>query len=151
MYYNKVDISGVDTSSLTVLKEQMKLLKEYRAGDKSARDKLIKGNLRLVLSVIQKFTGRGENPDDLFQVGCIGLIKAIDNFNTELDVRFSTYAVPMILGEMKRFFRDDGSMRISRSMKIPAGQHSHTYIKEPERSCLPCNAGKGGADGKASP
>ena len=97
MYYNKVDISGVDTSSLTVLKEQekMKLLKEYRAGDKSARDKLIKGNLRLVLSVIQKFTGRGENPDDLFQVGCIGLIKAIDNFNTELDVKFSTYAVPM--------------------------------------------------------
>ena len=98
MYYNKVDISGVDTSSLTVLKEQekMKLLKEYRAGDKSARDKLIKGNLRLVLSVIQKFTGRGENPDDLFQVGCIGLIKAIDNFNTELDVRLSTYAVPMM-------------------------------------------------------
>ena len=98
MYYNKVDISGVDTSSLTVLKEQekMTLLKEYRAGDKSARDKLIKGNLRLVLSVIQKFTGRGENPDDLFQVGCIGLIKAIDNFNTELDVRFSTYAVPMM-------------------------------------------------------
>lgn len=98
MYYNKVDISGVDTSSLTVLKEaeKMRLLKEYRAGDKSARDKLIKGNLRLVLSVIQKFTGRGENPDDLFQVGCIGLMKAIDNFNTDLDVKFSTYAVPMI-------------------------------------------------------
>lgn len=98
MYYNKVDISGVDTSSLTVLKEaeKMRLLKEYRAGDKTARDKLIKGNLRLVLSVIQKFTGRGENPDDLFQVGCIGLMKAIDNFNTDLDVKFSTYAVPMI-------------------------------------------------------
>ena len=97
MYYNKVDISGVDTSSLTVLKEaeKMRLLKEYRAGDKTARDKLIKGNLRLVLSVIQKFTGRGENPDDLFQVGCIGLMKAIDNFNTDLDVKFSTYAVPM--------------------------------------------------------
>ena len=97
MYYNKVDISGVDTSSLTVLKEaeKMRLLKEYKAGDKSARDKLIKGNLRLVLSVIQKFTGRGENPDDLFQVGCIGLMKAIDNFNTDLDVKFSTYAVPM--------------------------------------------------------
>ncbi len=98
MYYNKVDISGVDTSKLTVLKEadKIRLLKEYRAGDKTARDKLIKGNLRLVLSVIQKFMGRGENPDDLFQVGCIGLIKAIDNFNTELDVKFSTYAVPMI-------------------------------------------------------
>lgn len=98
MYYNKVDISGVDTSKLTVLKEneKMQLLREYRAGDRSARDKLIKGNLRLVLSVIQKFVGRGENPDDLFQVGCIGLIKAIDNFNTDLDVKFSTYAVPMI-------------------------------------------------------
>lgn len=98
MYYNKVDISGVDTSKLTVLKEneKMQLLREYRAGDRSARDKLIKGNLRLVLSVIQKFVGRGENPDDLFQVGCIGLIKAIDNFNTNLDVKFSTYAVPMI-------------------------------------------------------
>ena len=119
MYYNKVDISGVDTSSLTVLKEQekMKLLKEYRAGDKSARDKLIKGNLRLVLSVIQKFTGRGENPDDLFQVGCIGLIKAIDNFNTELDVRFSTYAVPMISGELRRYLRDNTPIRISRSLR----------------------------------
>lgn len=97
MYYNKVDISGVDTSGLTVLKEAEKteLLKKCRAGDKKAREKLISGNLRLVLSVIQKFMGRGENPDDLFQVGCIGLIKAIDNFNTELDVRFSTYAVPM--------------------------------------------------------
>ncbi len=98
MYYNKVDISGVDTSKLKVLKEaeKMQLLKEYRAGDKNAREKLINGNLRLVLSVIQKFMGRGENPDDLFQVGCIGLIKAIDNFNTELDVKFSTYAVPMM-------------------------------------------------------
>lgn len=97
MYYNKVDISGVNTSKLTVLKEseKMELLRQYRSGDKSARDKLIKGNLRLVLSVIQRFLGRGENPDDLFQVGCIGLMKAIDNFNTELDVRFSTYAVPM--------------------------------------------------------
>lgn len=97
MYYNKVDISGVDTSGLAVLKESEKteLLKKCRAGDRQAREKLISGNLRLVLSVIQKFMGRGENPDDLFQVGCIGLIKAIDNFNTELDVRFSTYAVPM--------------------------------------------------------
>ena len=98
MYYNKVDISGVDTSKLVVLKEaeKIELLKLCRKGDKNARQKLIKGNLRLVLSVIQKFIGRGENADDLFQIGCIGLMKAIDNFNTEMDVRFSTYAVPMI-------------------------------------------------------
>ena len=97
MYYNKVDISGVNTSELTVLKEAEKidLLKKYQTGDKSAREKLIKGNLKLVLSVIQKFIGRGENPDDLFQVGCIGLMKAIDNFDIEIGVRFSTYAVPM--------------------------------------------------------
>lgn len=119
MYYNKVDISGVDTSGLTVLKESEKteLLKKCRAGDKQAREKLISGNLRLVLSVIQKFMGRGENPDDLFQVGCIGLIKAIDNFNTELDVRFSTYAVPMISGELKRYLRDNTPIRISRSLR----------------------------------
>lgn len=119
MYYNKVDISGVDTSGLTVLKEAEKteLLKKCRAGDKKAREKLISGNLRLVLSVIQKFMGRGENPDDLFQVGCIGLIKAIDNFNTELDVRFSTYAVPMISGELKRYLRDNTPIRISRSLR----------------------------------
>ena len=119
MYYNKVDISGVDTSGLAVLKESEKieLLKKCRAGDKQAREKLISGNLRLVLSVIQKFMGRGENPDDLFQVGCIGLIKAIDNFNTELDVRFSTYAVPMISGELKRYLRDNTPIRISRSLR----------------------------------
>lgn len=119
MYYNKVDISGVDTSKLTVLKEaeKMQLLKEYRAGNKQAREKLIKGNLRLVLSVIQKFTGRGENPDDLFQVGCIGLIKAIDNFNTDLDVKFSTYAVPMISGELRRYLRDFAPIRVSRSLR----------------------------------
>ncbi|MGN1089650.1 MAG: RNA polymerase sporulation sigma factor SigG [Huintestinicola sp.] len=119
MYYNKVDISGVDTSKLTVLKEseKMKLLKECRAGSREAREKLIKGNLRLVLSVIQKFTGRGENPDDLFQVGCIGLIKAIDNFNTDLDVRFSTYAVPMISGELRRYLRDNTPIRVSRSLR----------------------------------
>lgn len=119
MYYNKVDISGVDTSGLAVLRESEKteLLKKCRAGDKQAREKLISGNLRLVLSVIQKFMGRGENPDDLFQVGCIGLIKAIDNFNTELDVRFSTYAVPMISGELKRYLRDNTPIRISRSLR----------------------------------
>ena len=96
--YSPVDISGVDTSGLAVLKESEKieLLKKCRAGDKQAREKLISGNPRLVLSVIQKFMGRGENSDDLFQVGCIGIIKAIENFNTELDVRFSTYAVLMI-------------------------------------------------------
>ena len=119
MYYNKVDISGVDTSGLAVLKESEKieLLKKCRAGDKQAREKLISGNLRLVLSVIQKFMGRGENPDDLVQGGCIGLIKAIDNFNTELDVRFSTYAVPMISGELKRYLRDNTPIRISRSLR----------------------------------
>lgn len=105
MLYNKVEICGIDTSQLKLLKESEKteLLKRSKSGDKSARDELIKGNLRLVLSVIQRFTNRGENLDDLFQVGCIGLIKAIDNFNIELDVRFSTYAVPMIIGEVRRY------------------------------------------------
>lgn len=119
MYYNKVDISGVDTSKLIVLKEaeKMELLKKYKEGDKSARDKLISGNLRLVLSVIQKFIGKGENADDLFQIGCIGLIKAIDNFNTDLDVRFSTYAVPMICGEVRRYMRDNNPIRVSRSLR----------------------------------
>lgn len=119
MYYNKVDISGVDTSKLTVLKEAEKiaLLKRSKAGDKAARDKLINGNLRLVLSVIQKFTGRNENADDIFQVGCIGLMKAIDNFNTDLDVKFSTYAVPMILGEIRRYLRDNAPVRVSRSLR----------------------------------
>ncbi|MCM1480754.1 MAG: sigma-70 family RNA polymerase sigma factor, partial [Muribaculaceae bacterium] len=119
MYYNKVDISGVDTSKLTVLTEteKMELLKKSKKGDKSARDKLINGNLRLVLSVIQKFIGRGENADDLFQVGCIGLMKAIDNFNTDLDVRFSTYAVPMICGEVRRYMRDNNPIRVSRSLR----------------------------------
>lgn len=119
MYYNKVDICGLDTSKLTVLKESEKteLLKKCREGDHNAREKLIRGNLRLVLSVIQKFTGRGEDPDDLFQVGCIGLIKAIDNFNTELDVRFSTYAVPMISGELRRYLRDNTPVRVSRSLR----------------------------------
>ena len=98
MHYNKVEICGVDTSKLPVLKEKEKeeLLKKVKAGDKLAREELINGNLRLVLSVIQRFTGRGENLDDLFQIGCIGLIKAIDNFDITQNVRFSTYAVPMI-------------------------------------------------------
>lgn len=103
MYYNKVEISGVNTAKLKVLKESEKteLLKKIKEGDMNAREELINGNLRLVLSVIQRFTGRGENPDDLFQVGVIGLIKAIDNFNTDLDVKFSTYAVPMIYSSRK--------------------------------------------------
>ncbi len=119
MYYNKVQICGVDTSRLPVLKESEKteLLKKYKEGDKSAREALIKGNLRLVLSVIQKYLGRGESPDDLFQVGCIGLMKAIDNFDLSVGVRFSTYAVPMISGELRRYLRDYSPIRVSRSMR----------------------------------
>ena len=118
----KVEICGVNTSKLKVLKseETMELLKRARGGDMEAREQLIAGNLRLVLSVIQKFTNRGENVDDLFQVGCIGLIKAIDNFNTDLDVRFSTYGVPMIVGEIRRYLRDNSSLRVSRSMRDTA-------------------------------
>ncbi len=119
MYYNKVDISGVNTSKLKVLKESEKieLLKKAKAGDKSAREQLINGNLRLVLSVIQRFIGRGENPDDLFQVGCIGLIKAIDHFDVSQPVKFSTYAVPMVLGEVRRYLRDNSPIRVSRSLR----------------------------------
>ena len=122
MQYNKVVICGVDTSKLTVLKEAKKveLLKKAQAGDNNAREELINGNLKLVLSVIQRFTNRGEPLDDLFQVGCIGLIKAIDNFNLNLDVRFSTYAVPMIIGEVRRYLRDNNSVRVSRSMRDTA-------------------------------
>ena len=119
MQYNKVEICGVNTSKLTVLteKEKMELLKKTKNGDKTAREVLVNGNLRLVLSVIQRFNNRGENPDDLFQVGCIGLIKAIDNFSTEHNVRFSTYAVPMIIGEVRRYLRDFNSVRVSRSLR----------------------------------
>lgn len=119
MAYNKVEISGISTSKLKVLKEseKLELLKKVKQGDMKAREELITGNLRLVLSVIQRFAGRGESPDDLFQVGCIGLIKAIDNFDTNLDVRFSTYAVPMISGELRRYLRDNTSVRVSRSLR----------------------------------
>ena len=122
MQLNKVQICGVDTSKLRVLKEDKKteLLKKVRDGDNTAREELINGNLKLVLSVVQRFTNRGEPLDDLFQVGCIGLIKAIDNFNIELDVRFSTYAVPMIIGEIRRYLRDNNSVRVSRSMRDTA-------------------------------
>ena len=118
----KVEICGVNTSKLKVLKneETMELLRRTKQGDMEAREQLISGNLRLVLSVIQKFAGRGENADDLFQVGCIGLIKAIDNFNTDLDVRFSTYGVPMIVGEIRRYLRDNSALRVSRSMRDTA-------------------------------
>lgn len=117
-----MEICGVNTSKLKVLKneETVALLKRTKEGDTAAREELIAGNLRLVLSVIQKFSNRGENVDDLFQVGCIGLIKAIDNFNTDLDVRFSTYGVPMIVGEIRRYLRDNSSMRVSRSMRDTA-------------------------------
>lgn len=119
IFYNKVEISGVNTSTLKVLKETEKtsLLHRVKAGDLAARDELISGNLRLVLSVIQRFSNRGDSPDDLFQVGCIGLIKAIDNFDCSLGVRFSTYAVPMILGEVKRYLRDNNQVRVSRSLR----------------------------------
>ena len=135
MYYGKVEICGINTAKLPVLKESEKneLLKLAKSGDKFAREKMINGNLRLVLSVVQKFTGRGEPPDDLFQVGCIGLIKAIDNFDPNLDVRFSTYGVPMIIGEIRRFLRDSNSVRVSRSMRdiaYRAMQVKENFINE---------------------
>lgn len=122
MQYGKVEICGINTSEIKVLKESEKneLLKKARVGDAEAREELIKGNLRLVLSVVQRFQNRGESMDDLFQVGVIGLIKAIDNFNLDLDVRFSTYAVPMCIGEIRRYLRDDNPVRVSRSMRDTA-------------------------------
>ena len=118
----KVEISGINTAKLQVLKndEMTELLRRTKDGDMAARDALIQGNLRLVLSVIQKFLGRGENMDDLFQVGCIGLIKAIDNFDVTQGVRFSTYGVPMIIGEIRRYLRDNSALRVSRSMRDTA-------------------------------
>lgn len=119
MYYNKVEICGVNTSKLKVLtdEEKKELIKRSKAGDNEARQELIYGNLKLVLSIIQRFTNRKENMDDLFQVGCIGLVKAVDNFNTDFDVKFSTYAVPMIIGEIRRYLRDNNAIRISRSVR----------------------------------
>ena len=116
---NKVEICGVNTSKLPILgkEEKEELLKKVKNGDEQARDEFIKGNLRLVLSVIQRFYGRGENADDLFQIGCVGLIKAIDNFDLNQNVQFSTYAVPMIVGEVRRYLRDNNSIRVSRSVK----------------------------------
>ncbi len=116
---NRVEIANVNTSKLQVLsqEETKELFKKMHEGDKDAREKLINGNLRLVLSVIQRFCGRGENADDLFQVGCVGLIKAIDNFDTSLDIQLSTYGVPMIIGEVRRYLRDNNMVRVSRSVR----------------------------------
>ena len=134
----KVEICGVNTSKLKVLKNEeiIELLRRTKEGDMEAREQLISGNLRLVLSVIQKFTNRGENVDDLFQVGRIGLIKAIDNFNLDLDVKFSTYGVPMIIGEIRRYLRDNSALRVSRSMRDTAYkvlQAKEKYMGEHQR------------------
>ncbi len=122
MALNKVEICGVDTNTLPKLgyKESLELLQTAKAGDEQAREEFLTGNLRLVLSVIQRFTNRGEQPDDLFQVGCIGLIKAYENFDMSHNVRFSTYAVPMIIGEIRRYLRDNSPIRVSRSMRDTA-------------------------------
>lgn len=122
MYQNRVEICGVNTAKLPVLgeEEKMELIRKAQAGDEAAREKLINGNLRLVLSVIQRFTGRGENMDDLFQVGVIGLIKSIDNFKPEYGLRLSTYSCPMIIGEVRRYLRDHGMVRVSRSIRDTA-------------------------------
>lgn len=119
MYYNKVEICGVNTSEFAVLDDEAKreLLIRARAGDLKAREELIYGNLRLVLSVIHRFSGKRESADDLFQVGCVGLVKAVDRFNIDMDVKFSTYAVPMIIGELRRYLRDSSSIRVSRSTR----------------------------------
>lgn len=122
LQYSKVEICGINTNELPCIKDAnaKQLLKAAQSGNNKARDELVKGNLRLVLSVVQRFANRGENPDDLFQVGVIGLIKAIDNFNTELDVKLSTYAVPMIIGEIRRYLRDNNPVRVSRSLRDTA-------------------------------
>lgn len=122
MAYGKVEICGVDTSALPVLSNErmQELFPLVHGGDKAARDEFIQGNLRLVLSVIQRFSGRCDSPDDLFQVGCIGLMKALDNFDVSQNVRFSTYAVPMIIGEIRRYLRDNNAIRVSRSMRDTA-------------------------------
>ena len=140
MAQGKVEICGVNTAKLPVLKETEKkeLFTRIKAGDQEAKEEYIKGNLRLVLSVIKRFGASNENPDDLFQIGCIGLIKAINNFNTELDVKFSTYAVPMIIGEIRRYMRDNSSIRVSRSLRDTAYKAIYAkenyvkkYLKEP--------------------
>ncbi|HCO30117.1 MAG TPA: RNA polymerase sporulation sigma factor SigG, partial [Lachnospiraceae bacterium] len=130
MALNKVEICGVNTTELPLLKkeEKQELMKQIKKGNKRARERYIQGNLRLVLSIIQRFSNSNENFDDLFQVGCIGLMKAIDNFNDELDVQFSTYACPMIIGEVRRYLRDNNSIRVSRSLRDIA--YKAIYAKE---------------------
>ena len=130
MAQGKVEICGVNTAKLPVLdeKEKKELFARIKKGDEQAKEEYIKGNLRLVLSVIQRFSGNHENADDLFQVGCIGLMKAIDNFDRTLDVKFSTYAVPMILGEVRRYLRDNNSIRVSRSLRDTA--YKAIYARE---------------------
>ena len=130
MTQGKVEICGVNTSKLPLLKSEEKeaLFRQIEAGDEKAREAYIEGNLRLVLSVIKRFSSSNENVDDLFQIGCIGLIKAIDNFDTSLNVKFSTYAVPMIIGEIRRFLRDNSTMRVSRSLKDTA--YKAIYAKD---------------------
>ena len=130
MALNKVEICGVNTSKLPLLSDEEKemLFARIRQGDEKAKEEYIKGNLRLVLSVIKRFGSSNENPDDLFQIGCIGLIKAINNFNPELEVKFSTYAVPMIIGEIRRYMRDNNSIRVSRSLRDTA--YKAIYAKE---------------------
>ena len=140
MFYSKVEICGINTAELKVLTDDEKkdLIEKAKDGDQWARQELIYGNLRLVLSIIQRFTNRKENIDDLFQVGCIGLIKAVDNFNTEYDVKFSTYAVPMIIGEIRRYLRDNNTIRISRSVRDLA--YRSLQVREEiinERQCEP--------------
>ena len=140
MSRHKVELSGVNTAAIKVLSadEQTKLLKQFQHGDQKAKEELVNGNLKLVLSILKKYTNRTDNLDDLFQVGCVGLIKAIDNFDLTHEVRFSTYAVPMILGEIKRYLRDNNSVRIARSIKDTAYKALKTkeeligqYGKEP--------------------
>jgi len=135
---SKVEICGVNTAKLKVLPNErtVHLLEKVKQGDKKAREELINGNLRLVLSVIQRFSNRGEQMDDLFQIGCVGLIKAVDNFDTSHNVRFSTYAVPMIIGEVRRYLRDNSSIRVSRSMRdiaYKALQIKEKFLNEQQR------------------
>ena len=122
MARHKVEICGVNTANLKVLKneEMNKLFMDMKKGDSTAKDKIVNGNLKLILSILKKYNNRCDNMDDLFQIGCIGLIKAIDNFDLKFDVKFSTYAVPMILGEIKRYLRDNSSIRVARSIKDTA-------------------------------
>ena len=138
---NKVEITGINTSDLKTIpsSEVMELIKKSQNGDKFARDYLVEGNIKLILSVIKKFNNRGENLDDLFQVGSIGLLKAIDNFDFTHGVKFSTYAVPMIIGEIRRYLRDNSKVRIPRSLKdiaYKALQYKEQYLKENGREPL---------------